>query len=95
VQAEDGLPEPVLSDPDARMSLPYPTVDTFADHLKRAGWSTAESSIHWPNGATTWVVTASRAGRQVEGRGETPAEAWHRAGLRAEALGADTRFWVL
>jgi hypothetical protein len=69
------------------MSLPYPTVPTSAARLKHAGWSARESSIHQPSGATVWVVTASRAGQQVECKGAIPAEAWHRACLQVEALG--------
>jgi hypothetical protein len=32
-------------------------------------------------------MPATRDGRQIEGRGATQAEAWHRACLRAQALG--------
>jgi hypothetical protein len=79
-------PRPVLSDPGATAMPAYPTVDASADRLKRAGWSAGDVAVHVPAGVV-WLVTASRGGQQVEGRGTSQAEAWHRACVRAEAFG--------
>jgi hypothetical protein len=80
------VPGAIMSDPYARMGLPYPTADASADRLKRAGWSAADSALRRPSGIV-WVVFAERGDQMIEGMGATQAEAWHRACLRAEAIG--------
>jgi hypothetical protein len=64
----------------------YPTVDASAARLKRAGWSAGDVAVHGPAGVA-WVAFAHRGEWQVERRGASQAEAWHRACLLAEVCG--------
>jgi hypothetical protein len=76
---------PRLPRPYPAVTPAYPTLDASAAHLKRAGWSAGDVAVHGPAGVV-WLVTASRNGLQVAGRGDNQSEAWHRACLHAEAL---------
>jgi hypothetical protein len=68
------------------MLLLYPTVNASTHRLKRAGWSAGSRRIRRKAGVV-WVVFAHRGEQLIEGRGATRAEAWHRACLRAVAIG--------
>jgi hypothetical protein len=53
----------------------FPTVDTLAARLHRAGWSTGDVAVKYPTGCV-WIVSGQRDGRWIVAEGRTQQEAW-------------------
>jgi hypothetical protein len=68
----------------------YPTADEPFAPLHRAGWSVGDARILTAAGPL-WLVTGHSGENAVSARGDTQAEAWHRACLQAEAAGMLSR----
>ena len=64
----------------------YPTIDESFARLHRAGWSVGDVRILAAEGLA-WLVTGTNGENAVSARGQTQAEAWHRACEQAEATG--------
>jgi hypothetical protein len=60
----------------------YPAVDESRARLHAGGWSVGEVGT-----ADGWLVSGTNGENAVSARGQTQAEAWHRACEQAAAVG--------
>jgi hypothetical protein len=64
----------------------YPSVDDSFARLRRSGWSVGEAAFAG-GGRLVWQVDGQNGENLIRARGDTQAEAWHRACQQAEAVG--------
>jgi hypothetical protein len=64
----------------------YPSRDESFARLRKSGWSVGEAAFSGA-GRLVWRVDGQNGENQIRARGDTQAEAWHRACQQAEALG--------
>jgi hypothetical protein len=63
-----------------------PSVDESFARLRRSGWSVGEAAFGG-GGRLVWQVDGQNGENQIRARGDTQAEAWHRACQPAGVLG--------
>jgi hypothetical protein len=64
----------------------YPSVDESFARLHAAGWSVGDVRLLTAAGPD-WLVSGANGENQIQARGRTQAEAWHRACSQTEAVG--------
>lgn len=64
----------------------YPPSELSIERLRRAGWSIGDSTQGPPH-ALLWQIKGRNGENLIETTGKTPAEAWYKACLAAEAVG--------